>query len=133
MILHNKCKKIESTKALTSSHRPPTTLQMAYIAVVKSENIRFKHESLNTTPSYFHVDTYEELYEKIIQHYGLERVSKLNKLFLYDRPFGYIQRVCLNETKQLTPLTNSNIIDVWLRIPFSSTDQSSSSPSTISL
>lgn len=106
---------------------------MAYIAVVKSENINFKNQTLNNSPSYFHVDTYEELYEKIIQHYGLERVSKLNKLFLYDRPFGYIQRVCLNETKQLAPLENSNIIDIWLRIPFSSVDHSSSSPSTISL
>lgn len=106
---------------------------MAYMAVVKSENIRFKNESLNTGPSYFHIDTYEELYEKIIQHYGLERVAKLNKLFLYDRPCGYIQRICLNEAKQLPSFQNSNIIDIWIRIPFSSSDQSSSSPSIISL
>ena len=105
---------------------------MAYLAIVKSENINFKNEQLNTKPSYFHVDTYEELYDKIISHYGLEKVAKLNKLFMYDRPFGYAKRVCLNETKQL-PLNNSNIIDVWLRIPFTTNDHSSSSPSVISL
>lgn len=105
---------------------------MAFLVIVKSENIRFKDEQLNTSPSYFHVDTYEELYDKIISHYGLEKVAKLNKLFMYDRPFGYVNRVCINENKQLPP-NNSNIMEVWLRIPFTTNDQSSSSPSTISL
>lgn len=107
---------------------------MAYLAVVKSENINFKNTTLNSTPSYFSVDTYEELYEKILTHYGLERVAKLNKLYLYDKPFGYAKRTCLNETKQLpATMPQSNIVDVWLRIPFTSGDHSSSSPSIISL
>jgi hypothetical protein len=105
---------------------------MAYTAIVKSENIRFKNEQLNTNASYFKVDSYEELYEKIIKHYGLEKVARMNKLFMYDRPFGFVNRICLNETKQL-PNTNTNMIDIWLRIPFTAFDQSSSSPSTISL
>jgi hypothetical protein len=102
------------------------------MAIVKSENIRFKNEQLNTSPTYFHVDTYEELYDKIIKYYGLENVAKCNRLFMYDRPFGCNNRICINQTKQL-PNTKSNMIDVWLRIPFTTTDQSSSSPSTISL
>lgn len=108
---------------------------MAYIAIVKSENIRFKTPELNNNPSYFHVDTYDELFNKIVTHYGLEKIAKLNKLFLYDKAFGYINRTCLNETQQLPQATcaGSNIIDIWLRIPFTFGDQSSSSPSTISL
>lgn len=107
---------------------------MSYIVSVKSENINFKNQVLNRTPSYFRVDTYEELYEKILVHYGLERVAKLNKLFIYDKPVGYINRTCLNETKQLPSYTSQcNVIDVWLRIPFTSGDHSSSSPSIISL
>ena len=105
---------------------------MAYLVIVKSENIRFKTESLNNHQAIFHVDTYEELYDNIIKHYDLERVANLNRLFIYDRAFGCSNRICLNDTKQL-PINNSNMCTIWLRIPFTCSDHSSSSPSTISL